>query len=44
MVNVNGIIFAGSADFKDVLAESDLLDPRIKAAIVKQIDIAYGME
>lgn len=44
MLNVSGIIFAGSADFKDVLAQSDLLDPRIKAGIIKQVDIAYGME
>lgn len=35
MLNVSGIIFAGSADFKDVLAQSDLLDPRIKAGIIK---------
>ena len=44
MVNVAGLIFAGSADFKDVLAESELLDPRIRKIIVKQVDIAYGME
>jgi len=44
MPNVSGVIFAGSADFKDVLAETDLLDPRIKKIILKQVDIAYGME
>ena len=31
-VNVNGIIFAGSADFKDVVSQSDLLDDRLNRA------------
>lgn len=44
MPNVRGIVFAGSAEFKDVLSQSDLLDPRVRKAIVKTVDIAYGME
>ena len=43
-VNVQGLIFAGSADFKDVLAGSDMLDPRVRRAVIKQVDVAYGME
>ena len=42
--NVNGLIFAGSADFKDVLAGSELLDARLKKIIIKHVDISYGME
>ncbi|KAH0576224.1 Eukaryotic peptide chain release factor subunit 1 [Spironucleus salmonicida] len=43
-LNVSGVILAGSADFKDVLAGSDFMDPRIKEGIIKQVDIGYGME
>ena len=43
-LTVNGLIFAGLADFKNELAESDILDPRIKSKIVKIVDISYGGE
>lgn len=43
-VNVSGLIFAGSADFKECLAETDMLDKRIKGQIIKTVDIAYGGE
>ena len=42
--NVKGLIMAGSAEFKDVLASCDILDPRLKAKIVAKIDVPYGME
>lgn len=42
--NVKGIIMAGSAEFKDVLAGCDMLDPRLKSKIIARIDVAYGME
>jgi len=42
--NVNGVIVAGSADFKKELAESDMFDPRLQAILVNIVDIAYGGE
>lgn len=41
---VKGLILAGSADFKTVLGESDLFDPRLKNIILKMVDISYGGE
>ncbi|GHJ86842.1 hypothetical protein NliqN6_3244 [Naganishia liquefaciens] len=43
-VNVAGLVLAGSADFKTELSQSDLLDIRLQAKIVKIVDISYGME
>mmetsp|Transcript_32618 Transcript_32618/g.56644 ORF Transcript_32618/g.56644 Transcript_32618/m.56644 type:complete len:438 (+) Transcript_32618:1295-2608(+) len=43
-VNVNGIVMAGSAEFKKELSQSDMLDQRIVAKIVKIVDVAYGGE
>ena len=43
-VNVSGLIFAGLADFKNELAETDILDQRVKAKIIKVVDISYGGE
>lgn len=43
-VNVKGIVVAGSADFKDHLVNDKLLDPRIQAAIISVVDVAYGKE
>jgi|EP01049_Picozoa_sp_SAG25_P005657 peptide chain release factor subunit 1 len=40
--NVNGLVLAGSADFKTELAQSDLFDLRLKAIIVAQVDVSYG--
>ncbi|KNC52349.1 peptide chain release factor eRF/aRF, subunit 1 [Thecamonas trahens ATCC 50062] len=44
MPNVAGLILAGSADFKRELAESELLDMRLRDIVLKQVDISYGME
>ena len=43
-VCVKGIIFGGSAEFKDLLKSSDSLDFRIKEKIISVVDIAYGGE
>lgn len=43
-VNVTGVILAGSADFKNELYGSDLLDQRIRAKVVKVVDVGYGGE
>ena len=42
--NVKGLIMAGSAEFKDVLASCDTLDPRLRTNIIARIDVPYGME
>lgn len=42
--NVTGLILAGSADFKNDLAKSDLFDPRLGEIVLKRIDISYGGE
>ena len=41
-VNVNGIVLAGSADFKNQLVSKDFLDPRLQDKIINICDIAYG--
>ncbi|XP_074311229.1 eukaryotic peptide chain release factor subunit 1-3-like [Silene latifolia] len=43
-VTVSGIVLAGSADFKSELIESGLLDARLKAKIMKVVDVSYGGE
>eukprot|EP01017_Pseudomicrothorax_dubius_P041872 TRINITY_DN675_c0_g2_i1.p1 TRINITY_DN675_c0_g2~~TRINITY_DN675_c0_g2_i1.p1 ORF type:complete len:388 (+),score=145.01 TRINITY_DN675_c0_g2_i1:36-1199(+) len=42
--NVKGLILAGSADFKNDLAKTDMFDPRLLARVIKIVDIAYGGE
>lgn len=42
--NVRGLILAGSADFKAELQKSDLFDPRLKAIVIKSVDVSYGGE
>ncbi|KAJ2721424.1 translation termination factor eRF1 [Coemansia sp. Benny D115] len=42
--NVEGIIVAGSAEFKNDLLKSDLFDPRLLAKVVKTVDVSYGGE
>jgi peptide chain release factor subunit 1 len=42
--NVQGIVLAGSADFKSELMRSDLFDPRLAKIVVKMIDVSYGGE
>ena len=43
-VNVVGIVMAGSADFKTELSQSDMLDGRLQAKILKIVDVSYGGE
>ena len=42
--NIKGLILAGSADFKDELQKSDLFDPRLRAIVIKTVDVSYGGE
>lgn len=44
MPNVAGLIIAGYADFKNLVAESQFLDQRLKKKIVNIADISYGGE
>lgn len=43
-VNVQGIVLAGSADFKNDLNGSDLFDPRLAVKVIKVVDVSYGGE
>ncbi|GMM49933.1 translation termination factor eRF1 [Starmerella bacillaris] len=43
-VNVNGLVLAGSADFKNILSGSDLFDLRLQQKIVQIVDVSYGGE
>lgn len=42
--NVSGLVLAGSADFKNDLMQSDLFDPRLAKAVIKIVDVSYGMD
>ncbi len=42
--NVQGIVLAGSADFKSELMRSDLFDPRLQKIVIKMVDVSYGGE
>jgi len=42
--NVSGIILAGLADFKTDLNQSDIFYQRLKAVIIKIVDVSYGGE
>lgn len=42
--NVKGIIIAGYADFKQKVFDQPVLDPRLKAVVLKLVDISYGGE
>lgn len=42
--NVTGIVLAGSADFKTDLLQSDMFDPRLAKAVIKTVDVSYGMD
>lgn len=42
--NVVGLILAGSAEFKNDLAQSDMFDPRLAAVLLKIVDVSYGGE
>ena len=41
---MQGIVLAGSADFKTELGTSDLLDNRLKDKVIKTVDVSYGGE
>ncbi|KAL3937699.1 MAG: hypothetical protein SGBAC_007247 [Bacillariaceae sp.] len=40
--NVQGIVLAGSADFKSELMRSDLFDGRLQKIVLKMVDVSYG--
>jgi peptide chain release factor subunit 1 len=42
--NVQGLVLAGSADFKSELMRSDLFDPRLSKIVIKMCDVSYGGE
>merc|ERR1719384_258194 len=43
--NINGLIIAGSADFKTELTTSDLWDPRLEKVLIRPLlDVSYGGE
>jgi peptide chain release factor subunit 1 len=42
--NVQGIVLAGSADFKTELMRSDLFDQRLAKIVIKMVDVSYGGE
>ena len=42
--NVQGLVLAGSADFKSELMKSDMFDPRLRAVVIKEVDVSYGGE
>ena len=42
--NIEGMILAGSADFKTELSQSDMFDPRLQSKILKVVDVSYGGE
>lgn len=42
--NVQGVVLAGSADFKSELMRSDLFDPRLAKIVIKMVDVSYGGE
>lgn len=42
--NVKGLVLAGSADFKTELQNTEMFDARLKAVIIKTVDVSYGGE
>lgn len=40
--NIKGLVLAGSAEFKETLFASDLFDPRLKAVVIKIVDIQHS--
>jgi peptide chain release factor subunit 1 len=42
--NINGLILAGSAEFKNQLTDSEYFDPRLQAVHVLTVDVNYGGE
>ena len=44
VINVQGLILAGSADFKKQLFNGQFFDQRLKSKVIKLIDVSYGQE
>jgi len=44
LLNVNGIVLAGSAEFKDHLNDPKVLDMRILSKVIAIVDVAYGFK
>jgi len=42
--NIQGLVLAGSADFKSELMRSDLFDQRLSKIVIKMVDVSYGGE
>lgn len=42
--NVQGLILAGSADFKNDLYGTNMFDPRLASKVVATLDVCYGFE
>ena len=42
--NIQGLVLAGSADFKSELMRSDLFDMRLSKIVIKMVDVSYGGE
>ena len=40
--NIVGLVLAGSADFKTVLSQSGMFDPRLFGIVLKMVDVSYG--
>jgi peptide chain release factor subunit 1 len=41
---VNGLVLAGSADFKNDLNKTDMFDARLQEKVVNIVDVSYGFE
>ena len=41
---MNGLVLAGSADFKNDLNKTDMFDPRLQTKVVNVVDVSYGFE
>jgi peptide chain release factor subunit 1 len=42
--NVQGLVLAGHAEFKNDLSSANFLDPRLREKIIALVDISYGWE
>jgi len=42
--NVGGLILAGSAEFKNVLAQAECFDQRLATKVINIVDVSYGGE
>ena len=42
--NVQGLVLAGSADFKTELHQSDMFDLRLQEKVITTVDVSYGGE